>query len=117
MMDIQDYPSRLGDPASKRFEAFSYLPPMDETQVRRQLQRVADKGWDVMVEHVEPENAGDGYWYMWKLPLFGERDVDTILAEAKACHDANPGHHVRLSAIDRKAQTMAFGLVVYRAAA
>ena len=32
----------------------------------------------------------DSYWYMWKLPMFGETDVDKILAEAEACHKAHP---------------------------
>jgi ribulose-bisphosphate carboxylase small chain len=38
----------------------------------------------------------DHYWYMWKLPMFGETDVDRVLAEAEACHKANPNNHVRL---------------------
>jgi len=116
-MDIQDYPSRMGDPASRRFEAFSYLAPMDEAEVKTQLDYVARRGWDCMIEHIEPERAGDDYWYMWKLPLFGERDVDEILKEAEACRLANPGHHVRISAIDRVRQTNGFSLVVYRAPA
>jgi ribulose-bisphosphate carboxylase small chain len=33
---------------------------------------------------------------MWKLPIFGETEVGTILAEAEACHKAHPMHYVRL---------------------
>ncbi len=115
MTEIRDYPSRMGDPASRKFEAFSYLPPMEEDSIRIQLHRIAQKGWDPVVEHVEPEHAGDSYWYMWKLPLFGERSADAILGEVERCRTANPDHHVRISAIDRHAQTMGFSLVVHRA--
>ena len=32
MSEMQDYKSRLSDPASRKFETFSYLPPMDMTE-------------------------------------------------------------------------------------
>jgi ribulose-bisphosphate carboxylase small chain len=115
MSEVQDYPSRMNDPASKRFEAFSYLPPMDAAQVRKQVNFAVSKGWNCAVEHVEPERAGDYYWYMWKLPMFGEGDVDTIMREAEACHRANPNHHVRVIGYDNKAQSQGMSLVVYRA--
>jgi hypothetical protein len=34
------------------------------------------KGWNPAIEHTEPEYLMDSYWYMWKLPMFGETDVD-----------------------------------------
>ena len=40
---------------------------------------------------------------MWKLPLFGVRDADAIAKAAAECHRDNPGHHVRISAIERSA--------------
>jgi ribulose-bisphosphate carboxylase small chain len=51
---------------------------------------------------------------MWKLPLFGETDVDTILAECKECHDANPDNHVRLIGYDNYAQSQGASMVIYR---
>lgn len=113
-MEIRDYPSRMNDPASRRYEAFSYLPPLGEAEVRKQLQYVAAQDYDCLVEHVEPARAGDTYWYMWKLPLFGVRDPDAIARAAEECHRDNPGHLVRISGIDKKHQTLGFSLVVYR---
>jgi ribulose-bisphosphate carboxylase small chain len=52
---------------------------------------------------------------MWKLPVFGEGDVDRIMREAEACHRANPNHHVRVIGYDNKAQSQGMSLVVYRA--
>ena len=115
MSEVQDYPSRLSDPASRKFETFSYLPEMDSAAIRKQVEYIVSKGWNPAVEHTEPENAFDHYWYMWKLPLFGETDVDRIIGEAELCHKANPGHHVRLIGYDNYKQSQGANMVIYRA--
>ncbi len=115
MTDIRDYRSSLVDPASRRFETFSYLPPMSDAAIRKQVEYIVSRGWNPAIEHTEPENAFDHYWYMWKLPMFGETDVDAILSEAEACHKAHPGNHVRLIGYDNYAQSQGAAMVVFRA--
>ena len=68
MSKVQDYPSRLGDNSSRKFETFSYLPAMNDKQIRQQVQYIVDQGYNPGVEHTEVENAMENYWYMWKLP-------------------------------------------------
>jgi ribulose-bisphosphate carboxylase small chain len=51
---------------------------------------------------------------MWKLPMFGEDDVDTIINECVACHNAHPGNHVRLMGFDNYAQSAGASMVIYR---
>lgn len=114
MSDVQDYPSRLGDDASKRFETFSYLPQMDAADLRAQVQYIVDQGWNPAIEHCEPENAMHHYWYMWKLPMFGETDVDRILGEAEACRKANPKHLVKLIGYDNANQTQGAAMLIFR---
>jgi ribulose-bisphosphate carboxylase small chain len=114
MTQIQDYTSRLSDPESRKFETFSYLPIMSAAQIREQVAYIVGRGWNPAVEHTEPEYLMDSYWYMWKLPMFGETDVDTILAEAEACHAANPEHHVRLVGYDNLKQSQGAAMVIYR---
>ena len=58
-MEIQDYRSLLNDDASRHFETYSYLAEMDATEIRRQIQSMLDKGWDVAIEHVELETMPD----------------------------------------------------------
>ena len=79
MSELQDYNSRLSDPNSRKFETLSYLPPLTDEQVRAEVEYIVAKGWNPAIEHTEPENATGSYWYMWKLPMFGETDVDAIL--------------------------------------
>ena len=85
---MQDYTSRLSDPASRKFETFSYLPPMTDAEIRKQVEYLVKKGWNPAIEHTEPRYLGDSYWYMWKLPMFGETDVDRVLAVAPTNPDA-----------------------------
>ncbi len=114
MSAVMDYKSRLSEPGSRKFETFSYLPAMSPEQIRQQVAYIVKKGWNPAVEHTEPENLMDSYWYMWKLPMFGETDVERILAEAEACHKANPDNHVRLVGYDNFAQSQGAAMVVYR---
>jgi len=117
MSDMQDYQSSLADPASRKFETFSYLPQMSPEEIRTQIEYVVSKGWNPGIEHTEPEIAFQHYWYMWKLPMFGETDVDAILAECEACHQAHPNNHVRLLGFDNYAQCAGASMVIYRGAA
>lgn len=93
---------------------FSYLPQMSPQQVRKQAEYVVARGWNAAIEHVEPEQATNTYWVMWKLPLFGEKSVGRILAEAEACRKAHPAHHVRLVAYDNARQTLGAAMVIHR---
>ncbi|BBL35111.1 Ribulose bisphosphate carboxylase small chain 1 [Nitrosomonas stercoris] len=114
MSEVIDYKSRLSDPASRKFGTFSYLPVMDKEQVRKQVQYIVSKGWNPAIEHTEPEYLMSNYWYMWKLPMFGETDVDRVLAEAEACHKANPNNHVRVVGYNNFNQSQGTSMVVYR---
>jgi len=114
MSAMQDYHSSLSDPTSRKFETFSYLPEMTKEQIRKQVEYIVSKGWNPAIEHTEPENAFSHYWYMWKLPMFGETGVDKILAEAEACHKAHPGNHVRLVGYDNYAQSKGAEMVIFR---
>jgi len=115
MSNVEDYNSSLSDAAqSRKYETFSYLPALSPESTRAQIQYIVDKGWNPGIEHTEPENAISNYWYMWKLPMFGETNVDNILAEVEACHKAHPDNHVRLLGFDNYAQSAGTAMVIYR---
>lgn len=113
-MNIEDYRSSLDDPASRKYGTFSYLPEMNAGRLREQIEYMIARGWAPAIEHVEADRAADHYWYMWKLPMFGERDIERVLAEVAACHAAWPDHLVRLIGYDRKKQSQGSSVVVHR---
>ncbi|OFZ97096.1 MAG: ribulose 1,5-bisphosphate carboxylase small subunit [Betaproteobacteria bacterium RIFCSPLOWO2_02_67_12] len=94
---------------------FSYLPPMTHEQLRRQVEYIVARGWNAALEHAAPEHATGTYWILWKLPMFGERSVERILAEAAACRKAHPAHLVRLIGYDNRRQTLGAALLVHHA--
>lgn len=116
MSKISEFPAKRDSLKGRRYETFSYLPAMDAARIRKQVQYVIDQGWNPAVEHSEPEQAASDFWYLWKLPLFGEKSVDAVLAELEACHKAFPGHHVRLIGYDNLRQTQGSAMVIFRAA-
>ncbi len=50
---------------------------------------------------------------MWKLPFFGERDLNNVLAELEACRRSYPDHHIRLLGYDNYTQSQGSSFVVY----
>ena len=98
----------------RKGETFSYLPPMTPERIRKQIQYLVNQGWNPSVEHTEPEKAFSHYWYMWKLPFFGEQSVDAVLAELDACHREFPNQLVRFVAYDNYAQSQGMNFVVFR---
>jgi ribulose-bisphosphate carboxylase small chain len=108
-MAVQAYKS------SQKYETFSYLLPMTMDQVRRQIAYSIAQGWNPAVEHTEKGTAAtSNFWYMWKLPLFGEQSVDAVLTELDACYREFPSHLVRYVAYDNYAQSQGMAFVVYR---
>ena len=103
--------------SATKLGTFSYLPPMTPEQIRRQVEYIVARGWNAAIEHTEPERATGSYWILWKLPMFGEKSVERILAEAEACHKAHPANHVRLVGYDNARQTLGTAMVVFRGTA
>ena len=116
MTNITEFPARRASLEGRRYETFSYLPAMDDARIRKQIHYLINQGWNPAIEHSEPAQAGSDFWYLWRLPLFGEDNVDAVLAELEACHKAFPGHFVRLIGYDNQRQTQGTAMVIYRAA-
>ena len=108
MANVADYKQSL------QYETFSYLPQLSADEIRAQVQYIVNQGWNPAIEHVEPSGAMRNYWFRWKLPMFGEQNVDTILAELEACHREYPANHVRLIGYDNYTQSQGTAFIVYK---
>ena len=98
---------------SQTLETFGFLPKLDMNEIQMQIAYIIANGWSPAIEHEHPSNAFDHYWTMWKLPFFGETDINNVLAELEACHRAFPDHHVRLTGYDNYTQTQGAAFVVF----
>ncbi|XP_031265868.1 ribulose bisphosphate carboxylase small chain clone 512-like [Pistacia vera] len=106
---------------NKKFEALSYLPPLSDDSIAKEIDYMIKKEWIPCLEfdemgHVRRENSRmpgyyDGrYWTLWKLPMFGCNDSSQVLNEIHECKKAYPDAYIRCLAFDnqKQAQCMAF---------
>ncbi len=106
--------SIVGDYQTARtLETFGFLPKLTQDEVYDQIAYLIAQGWTPAIEHEHPSRSADYYWTMWKLPMFGEQSLETVVAELDACHRAYPDHHVRLIGYDAYTQSQGVCFVVY----
>lgn len=97
-------------PKEKRYETLSYLPPMTDQQIVRQVQFLLDQGFIPGVEFEENPNPETHFWTMWKLPLFGANSAQEVLNEVRECRSEYSNAYIRVIGFDniKQCQTMSF---------
>ena len=98
---------------AQTLETFGFLPKLTQQEVYDQIEYLIANGWTPAIEHEHPSGSANHYWTMWKLPFFGEQDLNAVVAELDACHRAYPDHHVRLIGYDNYAQSQGVCFVVH----
>ena len=122
---IVSYPAQF-------FETFSFLPPLSETDISKQVDYMVRNSYTPCLEFAEahmayvdahttvrfgPVSSGyedNRYWTMWKLPMFGCTDGSQVLKEISACTKAFPDAYIRLVAFDASRQVQITGFLVHR---
>lgn len=95
---------------------FSFLPPLTDEEISKQVQYCIDNSWPLNVEFTDDPHPRNTYWEMWGLPMFDETDAAAILYEINACRKAYPNHYIKVSSYDRRKgrQTTAISFIVNR---
>merc|ERR1712228_1072118 len=109
----------------KKYECLSYLPPLSDEEISRQIDYLVGNGWAPCIEFASQEEADTNqlffagpalyenrYWTMWKLPMFGCQSGDEVLKEIDACQAEYPGYRVRVVGFDRIRQVQMAGFIV-----
>ncbi|MGD8265118.1 MAG: ribulose bisphosphate carboxylase small subunit [Chromatiales bacterium] len=108
------YSHEVGDyQTAQTLETFGFLPKLTQDEVYDQIAYLIAQGLTPAIEHEQPANASHHYWTMWKLPFFGETDLNAVVAEIDACRRAYPDHHVRLIGYDNYTQSQGVCFVVH----
>ena len=96
--------------------SFSFLPDLTEQQIIAQVEYCLRQGWAVSVEFTDDPHPRNTYWDMWGQPMFDLRDAAGVMAEIRACREANPDTYVRISAFDstRGWETVRLSFLVQR---
>jgi ribulose-bisphosphate carboxylase small chain len=97
---------------------FSYLPPLDDSQISAQLGYALENEWSIALEFTDDPHPRNVYWEMWGLPMFDLRDAAAALLEIQKCREAHPNHYIKVIAYDRRPgrQTTALSFIVNRPA-
>ena len=81
---------------------FSYLPDLDDDEIRAQIQYGIDNGWAVAIEYTDDPHPRNIYWDMWGMPMFDIEDAAAGLHEVNRCREAFPNHYIKVSLYNRK---------------
>jgi len=74
--------TEVGDyQTAQTLETFGFLPKLSQDEVYDQIAYLIAQGWTPAIEHEHPSKSTDQYWTMWKLPLFGEQNLDRVVEE------------------------------------
>jgi len=79
---------------------FSFLPPLTDAQIVKQIEYALSRDWAVSVEYTDDPHPRNTYWEMWGNPMFDLKDAAGILMEINACRKAVPSHYIRVMAFD-----------------
>lgn len=101
-------------PKEIRYETLSYLPPLTDAQIAKQIQYILDQGYIPAIEFNEISDPTEFYWTMWKLPLFGARSTQEVLSEVQACRSENPSCFVRVVGFDNIKQCQTVSFIVHK---
>ncbi|XP_031498234.1 ribulose bisphosphate carboxylase small subunit, chloroplastic 3-like [Nymphaea colorata] len=110
---------------NKKFETFSYLPPLSDESIAKEIEFILAKGWVPCLEfdevgHVHRTNSRrpgyyDGrYWTLWKLPMFGCTESSQVLDEIRQCKEMFPGAYIRCIAFDSEHQGQCMSFLIHK---
>jgi len=117
---------------NKYFETLSFLPPLSQDEIAKQVDYVTRNGWTPCLEFADAEYAyvtntntvrygnvccnyfDNRYWTMYKLPMFGCTDASQVLGEIQNATKSFPKAYIRLVAFDAKRQVQVAGFLVHR---
>ncbi|BFM39556.1 ribulose bisphosphate carboxylase small subunit [Synechocystis sp. LKSZ1] len=98
----------------RRYETLSYLPPLTDQQIVKQVQYLIDQGFIAGVEFEENPEPETHFWTMWKLPFFGGASAQEILAEVRECRSEYPSSYIRVIGFDNIKQCQTISFIVHK---
>jgi ribulose-bisphosphate carboxylase small chain len=101
-------------PKERRYETFSYLPPLTDAQIARQIQYTIENGFIPCIEFNEDSAAETHYWTMWKLPMFNVTSPQEVLTEVQQCRSEYSNCYVRVVAFDNIKQCQIMSFIVHK---
>jgi ribulose-bisphosphate carboxylase small chain len=81
---------------------FSFLPDLNDAEIKKQVEYALDNGWAVALEYTDDPHPRNCYWSMYGNPMFDLRDPAGVMMELESCKSENPGKYIKILAFDSK---------------
>ncbi len=101
-------------PKELRYETLSYLPPLTDQQIAKQIDYMLDQGYIPAVEFEENPTPDLHHWTLWKLPLFQARTAQDVLNEVRECRSEYSNSYIRVVGFDNIKQCQTVSFIVYK---
>ncbi len=101
-------------PKERRYETLSYLPPLTDQQIAKQIDYMLDQGYIPAVEFEENPTPELHHWTLWKLPLFQARNAQDVLNEVRECRSEYSNSYIRVVGFDNIKQCQTVSFIVYK---
>ncbi len=101
-------------PKERRYETLSYLPPLTDAQIAKQVQYIINQGYIPAIEFNERSEPTERYWTLWKLPLFGAKTTQEVLNEVQSCRSEYPNDYIRVVGFDNIKQCQILSFIVHK---
>ncbi|MCC5640110.1 ribulose bisphosphate carboxylase small subunit [Nostoc sp. CHAB 5844] len=101
-------------PKERRYETLSYLPPLNDAQIEKQIQYILNQGYIPAIEFNETSEPTEFYWTLWKLPLFGAKSTREVLSEVQSCRSQYPTNYIRVVGFDNIKQCQILSFIVHK---
>ncbi len=101
-------------PKERHYETLSYLPPLTDQQIVRQIEYMLEQGYIPAVEFEENPQPTDHHWTLWKLPLFEARSAQDVLNEVRECRSEYPNYYIRVIGFDNIKQCQTVSFIVHK---
>ncbi|NJL83361.1 MAG: ribulose bisphosphate carboxylase small subunit [Chloroflexaceae bacterium] len=101
-------------PKERRFETLSYLPPLTDQQIVKQIEYMIDQGYIPAIEFQEDPKPTDHHWTLWKLPLFSATTAQDVLNEVRECRSEYSNSYIRVVGFDNIKQCQTVSFIVYK---
>jgi ribulose-bisphosphate carboxylase small chain len=101
-------------PKERRYETLSYLPPLTDQQIAKQIQYMIDQGYIPAIEFEENPKPTDHHWTLWKLPLFNANTPQDVLNEVRECRGEFSNSYIRVIGFDNIRQCQMVSFIVHR---
>jgi len=97
---------------------FSFLPPLNDEEIRAQVDYAISNGWAVSIEWTDDPHPRNVYWNMWEQPMFEIKDGAAVIYDLEACRKACPNAYIKVNAFNstRGVESMVMSFIVNRPA-